>query len=280
MATTTILSRVKTDFFAILVPGSFVFCVVVSVYMAFRYPDVTIKSMLDSSLKYLKEYWPLVIIFIIVGYLLGNVIRSIKVNTADRTAKKLFSRLVASEWDQLLFSSGFPYPKMLEKILEQLERSNLVDKTGLPDSESLHNAYNYWKISICSTMPDVFIYIENLESRARLFVGMFWAGFTGLLGSIPISIAIALGYVEKSHWIEFNIIMVLASGLIFYMFGSRIRRVRSQEVGTVFMAYLFLQQKKREEKTAQKNPPKPPVSSANVVDLISRFMGGGEIKGQ
>lgn len=191
MPTTTVLSRVKTDFFAILVPGFFIFGVILSIFLAFTHkdPKTSILKRIEPFFRTLKEYWLLVIILIIIGYLLGNLIRAIRVTTADKFSKTIFSRLVISEEKRLIYKGSFPYPLILDKIRQDLIDSKLIAKIALPKKNCLYNAWNFWKITIGLQFPDMFNYIQNLESRVRLFAGMFWAGLVGIIGSLLIFVA-------------------------------------------------------------------------------------------
>jgi hypothetical protein len=251
MTTTTIFSRVKTEFFAIFVPGSYVFSIILFTYLAISHKDANIS--ISQRIKYffdeLKEYWPLTLIIIIICYLIGILIRSFRVTIADELCKKFFSRFMKGEWSKTLYESSFPYPAMLEKLIQHLSKSKLVKIVELPDKDTLSSAYQFWKISICSELPDVFSYTQNMESTVRLFAGMFWAGLVGIIGSVIILITWRLKSVIMGiAWLKLGFILLGISLIISIIFGMTIRRVRGQEVRYVFNAYLLLQEKKKKEK--------------------------------
>lgn len=240
MLTRTVLSRVKTDFFAILVPGFFIFGVIVSFFLAITHKDINISILdrIEPFFKLLKENWPLVIVLIVIGYLLGNLIRAIRVIYADKFCKTIFSR----------YKCSFPYHYILDKIREHLIDSNLIDDITLPkEDKPLYNAWNFWKITIGLEFPDMFSHIQNLESRVRLFAGMFWAGLLGIIGSLSIFGVCIFNNVIKVVWWEYNFYLSIASAALFTMFGMNLRRVRREEARAVFMGYLALQNKKKEK---------------------------------
>lgn len=248
MFSSTELSRVKTNFLAILVPGTFVFGVMLSVYLAFtqKDPNITLSKHIKFFLKVLQAYWLLAIIFIIIGYLVGILIRSIRVNYADELSKKIFSKFDTRKSGKNLYESEFPYPVMLEKIKKGLVDFKLIRDIKLPKND-LHDVYLFWKIMICSELPEVFDYIYTMESTVRLFAGMFWAGLLGIIGSLSIFVGCIFSFdIIGVVWWKFNIYMLVISVTISIMFGGNIRRVRRQEVQAVFNAYLVLKEKKHD----------------------------------
>jgi hypothetical protein len=251
MPTTTLLSKVKTDFFAILVPGFFIFGVIVSFFLAFTHKDtnISILERIKPFFKILKDYWPLVIVLIVIGYLLGNLIRAIRVTTADKFSKIIFSRLAISEEKKLFYKNSFPYPDILNKIRQDLIDSKLIASITLPNGNCLYSAWNFWKITIGLEFPDMFNYIQNLESRVRLFAGMFWAGLLGIIGSLVIFGGCIFNNVIKVVWLDYNIYLFFTSAVLFFMFGMNLRRVRREEARSVFMGYLALQKKMKEKET-------------------------------
>ncbi|NIM16139.1 MAG: hypothetical protein GTO45_29400 [Candidatus Aminicenantes bacterium] len=242
MNTTTVFSRVKTDFFAIFVPGAYVFSIILFVYLAITHEDanISISHRIESVFDELKDYWPLTLIIFIICYLIGILIRSFRVSIADELCKKIFSRFTRfkkGKWNITFYKSSFPYPAILEKLIQHLTESKLVKRIKLPDEEYLDSAYQFWKLSICSELPDVFSYTQTLESTVRLFAGMFWAGLLGIIGSIVILVA-------RLSWWKLDLLLFSISLIISTIFGMNIRRVRGREVSYVFIAYLVLQKKK------------------------------------
>jgi len=243
MPTATVLSRVKSDFFAIFVPGFFLFFIIISVFMAVTQngPNNSIVNRIKPYFVTLKEYWPLVIIIIVAAYLLGNLIRAIRVTTADELIKKLFSLLTNNVEKKLKYKSSFPYPHILNKINKELSDSKQIRKMKLPNENCLYSAWNFWKLSICSKSPDMFDHIKYLEARVRLFAGMFWTGLFGIIGNLVIFISCIFNTATRVVWLEYNIYLFFTSAVILIMFGVNLYRVRREESRAVFMGYMALQ---------------------------------------
>ncbi len=162
MPATTVLSRVKSDFFAILIPGFFVLVIITSGFLAFTHdnPSISIIKRIDPFFTVLKDYWPLVFVIFIIAYLMGMLLHTIRVNIADEICGIFFARLYRREWSKLGYKCSFPYIDALEAVKDDLVHSNLVSDFKIPDKKYLYNAYNYWRIVI------------NLESKygVRYFI--------------------------------------------------------------------------------------------------------------
>ena len=249
MPTTTVLSRVKNDSVAILVPGSFVLLIIISVYLALTHKDQSsgIIKRIAPFFKVFTDYWPLFLVLFIIAYLVGILIRAIRVNLADMLSKKIFEKFNRSKWIRLGYESEFPYPVILEDVKKELLESNMISSYSLPNEKNLHNVYNFWKMIICLESQDVFSHIQNLESIVRLFVGMFWSGFIGVIGYLITLGGCLLNKIIRDVWLDFTLVMLVVSVIILIMFGMNIRRVRVQEVVVLFMAYLVIHQKKEQE---------------------------------
>jgi len=273
MPTSTILSQVKGDFFAILIPGFYTLTTIISEFLAFTQTPQSfdVFKRLGAYFKILKDYWPLIFVIFIAAYLLGILLRSIRVNRSDRTTGKVFEKLPFREsWTKLGYRSEFPYPTMLDTVKKELEKSEQVSSFVIPPPECLHNTYNYWKLVICSESEAMFNYISNLEATVRLFVGMFWAGFIGVVGYVVILIGCLCNDVIKTEMWNYSIVMLITSIIIMLMFGMNIRRTRVQETMNVFMAFLVLKQKKEAtEATAKKKAKPAPVGQSGVLQFLS-----------
>ncbi len=254
MPTSTALSRVKSDFFEILIPGFFVLVIILSVGLAFTQtkPGVSFTEITTPIIDLLKDNWVLSLITFIMVYLIGNLIRSIRVSVADRINKKIYYKITKNPIDKLVYESSFPYPLYLEHLKKQLMESELISDFPLPKKENLYPAYNFWKMAICSESPDAFNYIQEFESRVRLFSGMFWAGVFGIVGSTALFILCLLNKAAWPVWGMYTLILFIVSVLSVIAFGRNIQRVRSQEVYSVFMEFHFLLKKKEEEKRKSK----------------------------
>lgn len=249
MESNNVLSKVKVDFFAILVPGSFVLTIIVSVFLALTQYLSTkgIIERIDPFFNKLKEFWPLAIVLFIIAYLIGHLIRAMRVNLADNLSKKLFSKWSTRSWYKKEYESKFPYPVVMEKVKNQLIDSNMIADFDIPVEDNLHNVYNFWKMIICSESQDIFSYIQNLESKVRLFSGMLWAGFIGVLGNLIILAGCMVDAKIRNVWLGYALAMLAVSIVIFVTFGRDIRRVRVQEVTFVFLGYMVIQNKKTHE---------------------------------
>jgi len=251
MPTTTVLSRVKSDFFAILVPGLFLLYIILSIFLAVtqRDPGYSILNRIKPYFAAIKEYWPLAIIIIAAAYLLGNLIRAVRVTTADELIKKILSLssiLTKNKEKKLGYKSSFPYPHILNKIKQDLIDSKQIPPLTLPEENCLYNAWNFWKLSICSESPEMFDHIKELESRVRLFAGMFWAGLLGIIGNLIIFVSCMFNSATRVVWLEYNIYLLFTSTVIFIMFGLNLYRVRRDEARSVFNGYLYLQKRKND----------------------------------
>jgi hypothetical protein len=274
MPATTIMSRVKNDFFAILAPGSFILVIIASVSLAFTRIGSSggIIDRITPFFDVIKGYWPSLFVLFILAYLVGILVRAVRVNLADTISKKLFVKWNKRTWLQLGYKSPFPYPVVLEEIKEQLTESKLVTDFPVPGEKNLHNAYNFWKMAICYESREVFNYIQAQESIVRLFAGMFWAGLIGVIGSIVTLVGCLLNKEIRGVWLEYAIVMLAVSVVILVMFGMNIRRVRAQEVTFVFMAYLVIHHKKEQEEEKNKPKKKNP-NPHHVFEYLSKILG-------
>jgi len=225
-------------------------------------------------LKVLESHWPISVGLLFFAYLTGNVLRALPVNRADaicaiwaepgsnvflrfvrrilvRFCRKnrptrrprlwpLIRNLRRSPFQQDLNKRNFPYPVMLNTQVSMLT-GNGVPLGGFttPEGRSLHTMYNFWKAVLAGAKTGNFEQVQEQEARVRLFANMYWAGF---LSMFPLSMGVALSVIHifDRSWLwpmlaAFTISLVLA-----FTIGSQVRRVRGQEVFSVFMAYVAL----------------------------------------
>ncbi len=279
MAAQEVLSKVKSEFFAILIPGSFVMGVIVSGALAFTQTDANTGKMgrFGTVLDTLKGNWIFAFLAFVMIFLVGNLFRSIRVNRADSIANFLFKRFIKASWLKPLYEEPFPYRTFLEKIKTRLLQVNLIEDITLPadpkDNSSLHDIYNYWKTVICIETPGSFNITKELEDRVRLFAGMFWAGVGGIIGSIIISLGFIFNEASRSVWGLYILFMSIISVIIAIAFGLSLKRVRSQEVISVLLAFLYLQRRVKDEEKRKKGKDKAGDKFSSV--LASLLKGTG-----
>ena len=120
--------------------------------------------------------------------------------------------------------------------------------------ETWHSAYNFWKAELCRESATAFEYTQELEGRVRLFATMIWASLLGLFAGV-IGLLLTFTSPVGNSWIIVMFIMVTLSAFICFIFGSHLRRVRGQEVASVFLAYVSLTLKRSQEKKWSRHEP-------------------------
>lgn len=251
MVAQEMFSRVKSDFFAILIPGSFIMGVIVSGVLVFTQYDteLCIMERFNSFFNTLKDNWVLSFIAFIMIFLVGNLIRSIRVNKVDRIANFFFNGFIKEPRDKAHFENPFPYRAVLEEIKTGLLKVKLIEDIPLPENrDTLHDVFIYWKTVIRMDSPGSFHHIQDLEGRVRMFAGMFWAGVVGIFGSIVTLLSFIFNEAACSVWKFYIIFMLIISVIISAAFSLNLKHVRNQEVINVFLTYLYLQKKMKEEK--------------------------------
>ncbi|MGA2542181.1 MAG: hypothetical protein ABSG78_11560 [Verrucomicrobiota bacterium] len=181
-----------------------------------------------------------------------------------------------SAYELALWTGSFPYPdrvkvelealtkgmlgrerSLLEEVLHDLvvfsekNQQHTITTHSVPQEnppapvvslsacEVWHSAYNFWKAELCRESTTAFEYTQELEGRVRLFATMIWGSFLGLLAGVMGLLLNAKGLLGPD-WAVVMVIMVILSAVICYIFGSYLRRVRGQEVASVFLAYVSL----------------------------------------
>ncbi len=226
----------KTDFFAVLPTGFFIFLALA----LFFSPD------LDDGAKHFWEQLsqftgalkanPAYLLFVLfASYIIGSVFRAFPVEWAafpvppygkDRT--------------------GFPYPDFLLEKLEVLNDNVWVaghDPTKTPiitqamDARHLKTIFNFWKNVMCVQEPEAYDEYKTYEARSRFFTGMFWAGLAGVITGIAI-------FFRVGSMIHYSALELTVSSLVLILFfGFQLRRVREQEAKTLLFMYVTYLQK-------------------------------------
>ncbi len=267
MPVTTMFEKIKNDFFAILIPGFYILTVsfILFLFLLFDSPSkIDHKKLLEDK----TLIWVFLLIFIIFSYLIGQLIRAIRVQKADDWGKFLFykpvRRLIAKfrepgnassqskNRSDEEYSEGFPYRNILVLTALRIEDISITStpspkgeeklRFSVPkESNALHDIFNYWKMTILMESPDAFLYIRELESRVRLFVGMFWSGFCAIIMWTAVALSDFFFHKFFSQWVFYFLGILFLSLLIFFFFFRNIRRLRSQEVVSTIMSYRKIQ---------------------------------------
>jgi len=240
----SVISRIGSDFFALMVPGAYVLLCVAALILS-GVPHWDPFSVIAAFNAKLMTQWPTTVSILVLAYLVGQVIHAFPVNYADELCGSVFGRFAKHTWHKLLYEDYFPYAPALRKTLSQVKGTHpLAGDAALPeDGSSLHTTFNYWKMSICDASPNLFVFAQAREARVRLYAGMFWSGLAGC-GSGVLSLTVAYLFGRSGTWLALILAQILISVIVLSMFGYHLRRVRAQEVDTVFLGYLWLSEKR------------------------------------
>lgn len=236
------LERIKGDFFSIMAPGFHLLVALLILILSSsakynKYLDVN--HLMNSAIN-LNSYWPLYILAVFLAYLFGNFLRAIPVRNADNLCKKLFSWTAGkkSSLVAIYYSDSFPYHSALTRLLDNLRANGFPkDLFSVPDKSTVHTAFNFFKTVLCAESPSAFEYTQTLESRVRLFAGMFWSSCVAIAISLILGI-LALISTSSVTWSPFHTGLLFASLAVAVLLGGQLPRVRGQEVEYVFLAYL------------------------------------------
>ena len=219
----------RGEFFSVLPPGFYIFivtysCVVLDLIE--KPKEQTVLKIFQSLSNHIYQQ-PVFLIFILFAcYMLGSVFRALPVDWAEKSIPP--------------FSTDFPYPVVLKEVMEILNNNQNVTKHDiskmpfLKDGVPMH-VYNYWKDVLCVNSSEEFQYYQTFETRARLFSGIIWASWSGILGGLYIILR------EREITSGVGLPILLISLLLLITFGSNFRRVRRQESQAlllIFSAYL------------------------------------------
>lgn len=263
----TALNRVnRYDFFAILGSGVYVVgsCGLLSAALLMQGQTNSAPAILERLSQSVESHWPLAVGVLFLAFLIGSVLRALPVNLMDNWwnsrwnigIKALIIRSgEAAEkraYFRALWHDSFPYGAMLELELKALKENRPDLEFRLPPAGTLHSMYNFWKAELCRENVAAFEYTQELEGRVRLFASMCWAAVIGLCAAVG-GVVLCLSIPRESGWLILMLVMLVLSALICWIFGSELRRVRGQEVASVFMAYVSLTQSRvrREEAKVQ-----------------------------
>lgn len=229
MTVETGLKRVSSvDFFASLPAGFYTFLVLFTVLGASaEATQGSLWNRMEPLLGEVERHPALGILILFASYLLGSILRTPPVGTAER--------LVA--WRR----ERFPYATSLLgdiSILREEAAAAGIDPTRLVTLQGglSRVVFNYWKDVLAVRAPGALQYYEGFEARSRFFAGMFWAGVGGLVVSfwmlMPMTSFPFLSAIQ----------LLVASAALAGTFGAGLRRVRRQEAGVLLALYCALRQ--------------------------------------
>jgi len=147
--------------------------------------------------------------------------------------------LQRSPFQQDLNQEPFPFPVMLQSQITMLRNNGIPLSLEIPADNSQHTVYNFWKAVLAGGKNANYEHLQEQEARVRLFANMYWAGF---LSMVPLSIGflLSLFHVFDRSWRWPMAAAFSISLLIAFTIGSQLRRVRGQEVFSLFTAYVAL----------------------------------------
>jgi len=213
----------KNELFAVFPPGFYILMVAYSCYVASQACSSSSLWSVFAKLAGAVRDNPAYLLFILfAAYLFGSIFRALPVAWAERTIP----------W----FTSHFPYENVLEETLSVLNRNTPASKHNPRKGPSLSRGlpkrvFNYWKDALCVNSPEGFEYYQAYEARSRLFAGMIWAGWSGVVGS-----AVALGFAWRVSP-SIGLGMLILSAAMLGAFGCNFRRVRRQEAQALLLIY-------------------------------------------
>jgi len=278
MPAATTLSRIgKHEYFAILGSGTYVvgsWGLLFASYWSYHH-NLTAWQCFRQLSGIIQGHWPVAVAILYLAFLVGSVLRAIRVNPmdnfCDKWRKLLLDKLftqkneLAEEKKQEVKKESaeqkksdknhdqdsFPYHRKLKKVLAVLKArlgGEMVGLDSMVDSgDSTHALFHFWKAELCREVLPAFEYAQELEGRVRLFATMVWAGALGILAGI-IGVAFWASCLHGFAWGFIIFSLLVGSAFVFLVFGSQLRHIRDQEATTVFIAYVALNLERSREK--------------------------------
>lgn len=220
----------KSDFFSVLPPGFYIFMVAFSCHEVMSPEESaprTLSDVFDTLAGSVTQH-PAVLIFILFAcYLFGSIFRALPVFWAEKTIPP--------------FTSDFPPADILKDVCKTLNKhagATKHDPNQVPNVRKgiPTDVFNYWKDVLCVSSPEGFIYYQSFETRVRLFAGMIWSAWCGILGGLYV---LVVGWCE-SRPVGFG--MLVLSLVLLLSFGYNFRRVRNQEARALILIFTASQQ--------------------------------------
>jgi hypothetical protein len=158
-------------------------------------------QILEKQKKNFDSGITLLFVFFLV-YLIGLSLRSIPVAITEKFCKMLHCTFSCCKDEKdcndkkccckktglakyyYFKGEDFPYSQALNKILEKLLYSeNLLSSSistlfpleNICDKNLYYIYFNFFKVTLCAESTNTFNFTQSLETRVRLFAGLFWA---------------------------------------------------------------------------------------------------------
>ena len=257
------LSRIgRVDFIGIIPAGLYIlFVLIVAAIAVTADTGADVRPIITPEQG--LEHWYAIVVVLLLAYLLGSIPRAFPVDRTDGICCRVFwksrccrtlrkntaSRRRSSPsyfWGLRVIAGTFPYHSVLRATLHVLSRHGaipgnlqmpVIPERNLPGAVTL---FDFWKVTVCARSPDAFSFIQSLEGRVRLFVGIIWAGAFGVLGSLTALIGCGIRS-DVGLWFCVSALTLTFSTVLVVLFGRRLRFVRAEEAVHVFLAFLALQ---------------------------------------
>ncbi len=217
----------RSDFLAVLPPGFYVFVVIYSC-AALEFIEPSKDRTIFKVIKLLAnqiQHNPIYLIFILFAcYMLGSIFRAFPVVWAERSIPP--------------FHANFPDIDIMKNVIDTLNNNKETTKhdvSKMPllkdNGEFPMHVFNYWKDVLCINSIDGFEYYLTFETRVRLFSGIIWAAWSGVLGGLYVILK------EGDNGLDVGLPILLLSLVLLVAFGSNFRRVRRQESRALLLIY-------------------------------------------
>ncbi len=226
--------------FEIFVPGVFLLLNIMGIFFVSPFADQTTK---DSMIALVSNSAMGVIISICFGYLIGVLLRLLKVDTPDNLSAlwlMLFSgRARKRKGQSVLFATeAFPYIGWVEEACQQYlppEALQFYKKIWAKRKQARENKQfiNFCKIIISSNDERAANEIYAAEALSRYIAGMFYALF---FASILLLVVIILGTNSTGQVPTGLVAILLAYVLAIIVIIQNFRRLRIKEVDAIFAA--------------------------------------------
>jgi len=208
--------------FEILVPGIFLFINLVIPYYVILQNDIT--ELID---KLSNSEIIVTIIMISFGYLLGVILRILRVELADKVVKKIHN-----------YQNDFPYTDWLYKVIKKNYPEEVLKFYDVFwHKKTERSFFNFYKTMITSEDERAAIEVYTAEALTRYIASMFYALIISIL-SIIIAIIyqiMSFGF-TKSSIMTITIITLWLYFIAILLILKNFRYVRVKEVETVFAA--------------------------------------------
>lgn len=228
-----------------MAPGLYVVLAMTAVFVAIGGDgnSATLWERFEPLVRLIRDYWPLSILVVFAAYLFGSILHAFPVTLSDKICRHCFRRTVRRKFRKF-YDDEFPYKTLISEYTNTIpgyrefndKISPNIYKSDNSEYFALINFYNYLKLSVCIGSPSTFLIIQELESRIRLFSGMFWAGLIGILVNFSLIFYVYINE-DVGVWITFIISYFIISLTLVLLFGRQLPQIRGREAMHVYLAY-------------------------------------------